>query len=173
MGGGLTSYAPDGFARVRAIFHPDSGSSLSDTRGFTYDADGHVTGSTLRDGAQVTAAYDALGRLRSSSADGSNFTYDTSGRVLTASVPGSAYTNAYDSRGNLLRQTDASGRRVSYLYDGADRRTRMTWPDGFFVTYEYDPAGRLVAIRENGGTALASFGYTWATNATASRAPMA
>ena len=27
---------------------------------------------------------------------------------------------------------------MSYLYDAASRRTRMTWPDAFYVTYDYD-----------------------------------
>ncbi|MBX9815872.1 MAG: RHS repeat-associated core domain-containing protein [Sphingomonas sp.] len=35
----------------------------------------------------------------------------------------------------------------------------MTWQDGFFVTYEYDQAGNVTNIRENGGFVLASYGY--------------
>jgi RHS repeat-associated protein len=48
---------------------------------------------------------------------------------------------------------------VSYQYDAAGRRTRLTWPDSFYVTYEYDAAGSLISIKENGGTALATFTY--------------
>lgn len=45
------------------------------------------------------------------------------------------------------------------MYDQAGRRTRLTWWDGFFVTYDYDAAGAMTAIRENGGAVLASFSY--------------
>jgi hypothetical protein len=35
----------------------------------------------------------------------------------------------------------------------------MTWPDGFYVTYEYDMVGELTRILENGSVSLVSFGY--------------
>ena len=44
-------------------------------------------------------------------------------------------------------------------YDLAGRRTRLTWQDGFYVTYEYDAADEMTAIRENGSLALATFVY--------------
>jgi RHS repeat-associated protein len=43
------------------------------------------------------------------------------------------------------------------------RRTRTTWSDGFFVTYDYDAVGQLTAIRESGAASgvgvLASYSY--------------
>ena len=48
---------------------------------------------------------------------------------------------------------------ISWRYDAAGRRTRLTWADGFYVTYDHDAAGAVTAIRENGGAALASYGY--------------
>ncbi len=38
-------------------------------------------------------------------------------------------------------------------------RTRLTWRDGFYVTYDYDAVDEMTAIHENGGTVLASFAY--------------
>ena len=35
----------------------------------------------------------------------------------------------------------------------------MTWPDNFYVTYDYDDAGVLKAINEKGATGLAEFEY--------------
>ena len=40
--------------------------------------------------------------------------------------------------------------QLTHQYDLASRRTRLTWPDGFYVTYEYDLAD--AAIRETGAT---------------------
>jgi YD repeat-containing protein len=52
---------------------------------------------------------------------------------------------------------------VAYQYDLASRRTRITWPDAFYAAYEYDVAGALVAVRENGATSgpgvLAFYAY--------------
>ena len=35
----------------------------------------------------------------------------------------------------------------------------MTWSDGFYATYDYDITGNMTAVRENGTTELASYGY--------------
>ena len=52
---------------------------------------------------------------------------------------------------------------VSYQYDLAGRRTRVTWPDAFYVQYDYDLTNAVTAIRENGATSgsgvLASYVY--------------
>jgi hypothetical protein len=48
---------------------------------------------------------------------------------------------------------------VRAQYDHGGRRTRLTWPDGFFVSYDYRVTGEMAAIRENGGAVLASFSY--------------
>lgn len=48
---------------------------------------------------------------------------------------------------------------MSYLYDASGNRTRITWSDGFFASYEYRPDGLLQRVRENGATVLAEYGY--------------
>ncbi len=53
----------------------------------------------------------------------------------------------FNTRGRLLSQASPNG-TVSYQYDAASRRTRMTWPDAVFVTYAYNTASQLTAIRE-------------------------
>ena len=44
------------------------------------------------------------------------------------------------------------GKTVGYQYDLAGRQTGLAWPDGFYVNYDYNLAGDLTAIRENGAT---------------------
>ena len=62
-------------------------------------------------------------------------------RHLTSSKSGDtlhihtvSYT--YDAFGNLLTETQPAG-AVGYEYDVAGRRTKMTWPDGKYVTYDW------------------------------------
>ena len=47
-------------------------------------------------------------------------------------------------------------RTLASEYDPSGRHTRPTFPDSVYFTYEYDAAGRLTTIRENGATAGAS-----------------
>jgi YD repeat-containing protein len=89
--------------------------------------------------------------------------YDVRG-LQTYAVFGSGQgvTSAYDGFGRLTSSTSTMGgasRTLSYQYDAASNRTRVTHPDGTFFTYEYDAAAAPTAVRENGGTLLASFGY--------------
>lgn len=87
-------------------------------------------------------------------------TYDNFSNLITASAAGRTLTNSFDARGRLLSQAGPNG-TVSYQYDVANRRTRMTWPDAFFVTYADNTASQLTASRKNGATSgvgmLASF----------------
>lgn len=159
--GNVTSYRPDGLNRLQKISYPNPASGASSSgpyRLFGYDGAGRIASERLRNGGNTTTSRDGLGQVTARTVDGSRFTYDSFGRVLTANVAGVALTNTYDSRGNLLSQTGPLG-MVSYEYDAADRRTKMTWPDGFYVTYEHDDASRLKFIRENGVLALVAFAW--------------
>ncbi|WP_338445659.1 RHS repeat-associated core domain-containing protein [Pelagerythrobacter marensis] len=79
-------------------------------------------------------------------------------RLTSAVQGGQTLAFAHDALGRNTGQSGPLG-TVGYQYDTAGRRTRMTWPDGFYVTYEYHTDGSIKAIRENGSTVLASYGY--------------
>ena len=49
----------------------------------------------------------------------------------------------YDRAGNLLAQT-VNGQTTTFAYDEANQLVSKTLPDGTFVTFGYDAAGRLV-----------------------------
>jgi RHS repeat-associated protein len=106
--------------------------------------------------------YDALGRLVSKDMPGAeldiSFGYDLLGRTIGASQAGDSQVYDYDALGRQLSQAGASG-TYSSRYDPAGRRTRITHPDGFFVTQEYLVTGEMTKIRENGGFVLAAFDY--------------
>ena len=52
---------------------------------------------------------------------------------------------------------------LRFAYDSASRRTGLTWPDGFGVSYAYDNANALTSVREAGATSgpgvLAQYAY--------------
>ena len=83
--------------------------------------------------------------------------------MLTTSQSNQTITYAYDALSRVTsEQVAPSGeatRTVSYQYDAGGRRSRLTWPDAFYVTYEYDTLGEVTAIKENGSTSLATFTY--------------
>jgi YD repeat-containing protein len=57
-------------------------------------------------------------------------------------------------------------------YDAADRRTQVKWGDGFYVSYDYDNASEVTAIRDNGGNAIETFGYDDLGRRTSRTAPL-
>jgi YD repeat-containing protein len=118
-------------------------------------------------GETIYFVYDVLGRLASKDvpnvrpyeADVS-YGYDNLG-ALTSTSDGLGHVQIFehDVHGNLLAEHSNWYGSVRSQYDHAGRRTRLTWPDGFFVSYEHRVTGEMAAIRENGGTVLASFSY--------------
>jgi YD repeat-containing protein len=64
-----------------------------------------------------------------------------------ASQSGYALTFGYDALGRLTSQT---GPRGSYALerDLAGRLTRLTWPDSFYVTYDYLTTGDVSRVRQ-------------------------
>jgi|CXWL01.1.fsa_nt_gi RHS repeat-associated protein len=100
-------------------------------------------------GSAVTTAYD-------------NFSRATS--VATAGVHTLSF--AYDQLSRNISATRVAGgatQVLGYQYDLAGRRTRVTWPDGFYALYDVDVTGAVTAIRENGAASgvgvLASYAY--------------
>ena len=161
-----TQYAYDGHDRLMRTSYPHptikNTANPADYEQLAYDAGSNVTARRLRDGTSISYAYDALDRLTSKTLPagqpGTSYSYDLLSRPTSAVQAGQTLTFAYDALSRNISQAGPHG-TVSYQYDAAGRRTRMTWPDGFFVTYEYHVDGSIAAIRENGGTALATYGY--------------
>jgi YD repeat-containing protein len=118
-------------------------------------------------GETISFGYDALGRLavkdvpnlRPYEADVS-YGYDNLGALTsTSDSAGHAQSFEHDVHGNVTAEHSNWYGSVRSQYDAGGRRLRLTWPDGFFVTYEHRATGEMKAIRENGGAVLASFDY--------------
>ncbi|HEX7760108.1 MAG TPA: RHS repeat-associated core domain-containing protein [Caulobacteraceae bacterium] len=105
-------------------------------------ATGAVTPGTAPSGVDVTTAYDLLGRK---------------GAVSFASGAMSvAYT--YDNASRLLTETTA-GRQLSYQYDAAGNRSRITWPDSVYASYSYDALNHLTQATDSAANSLVTPGY--------------
>ena len=166
-----TTFEYDGFDRLAKTRYPSTtkgagSSSTTDYAQPTYDPNGNVTVQRLRDSQTISLTYDALNRVTFKNLPGAepdiSYGYDLQGRLTSASQSGNALSFSYDAFGNNLTAAGPHG-TVGYQYDEAGRRTRMTWPDAFYVNYDYDITGNVTAIRENGATSgvgvLASYSY--------------
>jgi RHS repeat-associated protein len=170
-----TSYVYDGHGRVSQTQYPSTiaGSGISSTtdyEGLSYDLNGNITQRRLRDGQLINYNYDNLNRITlkdlPTPEGDATFTYDLLGRLKTMVQNGRTQTLSYDARSRLTSVDQAPLGTVSYQYDEADRRTRITYPGGttLYAGYIYDTAGNLTHIRENGatattGVAIAAYGY--------------
>ncbi len=155
--GNVTSYRYDGFDRREFTDFPDTTFEQ-----LTYDPASNRTLKTTRAGQSIFYSFDALNRMTLKLPAGSpivGFSYDRSGRITQTTVNAAPTLFTYDAVGRRESVEDPSGRTVDYAYDDAGNRSRLTYPDGSFVTYEHDEMNRLEVVRDQGVTALATFGY--------------
>jgi len=141
-----------------------------------------------RDGRTFTYTYDFLNRVSSklvptgcvagyacttppaSAVRSIYYGYDAWGRQLSArfdSTTGAdgVFSN-YDGFGRLTSTTTAmsgTSRTVSCptgsCYDADGDLKRLTWPNGQYVTYNYDGLDRATSFQENGSATIATFSY--------------
>ena len=155
---------------------------------FSYTVDGSIAGARCggenqicrirsRSGTLSTYSYDALDRLSTRSVDGTlpvTFKYNlvdqmtsvssAAGTINGVAVPAHQVTMDYDDAGNQLYEENLIGGtnyRVSYKSDLAGNRTRVTWPDSYYVTYSYDALNRMEYVRELSDTANELAHYTY------------
>ncbi|MEO8307657.1 MAG: RHS repeat-associated core domain-containing protein [Pseudomonadota bacterium] len=171
--GNKTTYVNDGFGRVSQVQYPDpvnvGSSSGTDYEQFGYDANSQITSVRRRSGTTITLNRDALNRVTSKvigagSADDVYLNLDNQGRVIWArkgSTSGAGIDQTYDGLGRLATRT-VFGRQMSYLLDAAGRRTKLTYPDGFFVNYGYSNANELTTVSDSSGVTLATYTYSTA-----------
>lgn len=171
------------YGELNKMIFPDGTFTLT-----RYDANGNVTSRRTRDARWVTFEYDASNRLvrklvpsSASGAPGRDelYGYDRAGSEVCAAVhpagstaPADAcatktgyvhqLTQTYDFAGRLASETADDGvaaRTIAYKYDANGNRTRITWPDGFYVAYNHDDLDQLYTVKTDSGDTLAVFFY--------------
>ncbi len=177
--GNITSHKYDDFNRLWKTVYPQpangTAESTTDYTQTNYKSGSQLVDSVrLRDGLIINfSEYDTLGRVKTKSgAVSESFIYNNFNQVTSHtynSTGGQSATSTFDF--NALGWLNNEGRSVggvslglvSYLYDSYGRRTRLTWPDNFYVTYDYTTnnyaSDYLKTIKESGGTTLATFDY--------------
>lgn len=160
-----TSYEYDGFDRLVKTTYPGSTSEQ-----LTYDDNSNVLTITNRAGQVITMTYDALNRQITKSPQGlptQTMSYDLAGRLKKVSTPAVTgdptsgdFEFFYDSAGRLYQQKSPDGKTLTFDLDENGNKTRLTYPDGYFVDYSFDEINRLTDIKLNGAsTAAAHFDY--------------
>jgi RHS repeat-associated protein len=134
--------------------------SSGDYEAYSHDPNGNRTNLRKRDGRNIAFAYDALNRVTAKTypqggATAVHYGYDLRNLQLFAryaSPTGQGVTSTYDGFGRLISSTTdmVSPQTLTYHYDRNGNRVRITHPDTTFFAYDYDQAGRLNYIRENG-----------------------
>ena len=116
------------------------------------DAGGRLVARRSEDGEEARFAYDIYGRL-TMAANGSTtlrFDRDEYGRILREQQGGRAVESEYDPRGLRIKRRATSG-ELTWDYDPNGRVTRLNMPDGDWLAFTRDAAGREVERRMRGG----------------------
>jgi len=180
--GNTTSYEYDTFGRLFRIRYPDPTtagvSSATDYEELQYNLKSEVVSTRRRSQDLVLTPRDNLGRivekdLPSTSTEDVYFSYDNDGRVISAlfgSPSGTGIVQGYDGLGRVTSRT-INGRVVGYAYDAASRRTRLTYPDGYFVNYGYSNTGELLTLTDSNSATLGTYTYDALANPTGMTRP--
>jgi RHS repeat-associated protein len=165
-----SKYFYDGFDRLTKLCFPQATlgantPSTTDCEQYGYDNNSNRTLLTKRDGQSITYGYDALDReiLKDLTGTASDVysNYDLAGRPMWkrfVSATGQGIDYGYDTAKRLASET-TFGRTLSFQYDLANNRTRLTYPDANYESYEYDALNRLKFVKENGTTTIATYDY--------------
>ncbi|MEO8847631.1 MAG: RHS repeat-associated core domain-containing protein, partial [Casimicrobiaceae bacterium] len=179
--GHVTTYAYDSLQRLTAVtdplghvstLHYDGSAAASlrvDANGhatqFAYDDHGRLVQTIHPLGDSATALYDDAGRtLRATNGAGeaTSFEYDTQGRVsVVTHADHATATYTYTGDGLVASIADSHG-ATAYQYDALTRQvTRVTEPDGRYVRYGYDIAGRrtLLAHGDTHAESVTTYAY--------------
>ena len=152
-------------------------SGVSTTRDFTYDPAGHVatvtengvlvasyeydpngnrTRTVTPNGASVSS-YDARDRLVT--AGEASYTYSLAGDLTGKTVGGGTTTYEYDPIGNLLSVMLPSGRRITYVMDGENRRLGRKVDGVLTQGYLYGTGSAIAAELDGQGAVVSTFVY--------------
>lgn len=118
---------------------------VSDVTAYTYYANNDADAGKRGNVATITNALGHVTQVTS---------YNAHGQPLTIVDPnGLTTTMAYDARLRLTSRTVGT-ELTSYDYDFVGQLTKVTLPDGSFLTYSYDAAHRLTGMQDNLGNSV-------------------
>ncbi|EPX60313.1 hypothetical protein D187_001800 [Cystobacter fuscus DSM 2262] len=172
--GVTTRYEYDGLGNLTKLISPDTGTTT-----YLHDAAGNVIQKTDARGVVTTYSYDALNRITSRRYPATptlnvQYHYDMTadgnkgiGRLTAVKDASGVFGYKYDERGNLVKQIRSvkvlgadQYDTLGYVYDAANRLTRIDYPAGFRIHYNRNAAGQVnrvgFAVGNAAPTALVS-----------------
>ncbi|HEU4768602.1 MAG TPA: RHS repeat-associated core domain-containing protein [Pyrinomonadaceae bacterium] len=96
------------------------------------------------------------------------YEYNARGQVVRITSAAGVITRTYNSRDNLLSETDASGITTAYTYDALDNRITETDPLGNTTRYTYDAKGLPLTITDAKG-GITTYTYDAKGNVTSTK----
>lgn len=164
--GNVSTLEYDGFDRLVTLRYPlpnGGGSSTTDRQRWTYDPAGNIATYITRNNQTFAYTYDQLNRLtfadNPTNVGDISYTYDLLSRPLTAVQPGvRTVSMTWDALGRQRTETTPLG-TMAMDYDIANRRTRLTWPDGYLVDYTWDLTDAMTSLTSTGSAVVANYGY--------------
>jgi len=187
QGSQTRTFVYDDLKRLTSASNPESG-AVNYTQ---YDGNGNLLQKTDARGITTNYAYDPLNRVTSrtypndpQSTPAVSYVYDSQslpsgaptftrgssvGRLVAVTYGATSAGNyqGYDQLGRVnvsVQQTDSQNYAFSYGYDLASEMTSETYPSGRVVQTEYDAAGRIAGVRNQGAPSY--YAGSTATDAT-------
>jgi RHS repeat-associated protein len=153
--GNTTRYQYNGLGQLLSLTSPDTGTTV-----FAYDAAGNRTSSTDARGVTINYTYDALNRLTHISypnaLESVQFVYDDVsnnnkgiGRLTSIIQTNQQQDYVYDYRGLIEKKIvtlNGITRVTEYQYDIAGNLTKIIYPSGREVNYQYNLLGQVDSI---------------------------
>jgi RHS repeat-associated protein len=163
----------DGFDRVDKITYADG----SYEQNQSYDANGRVLVFRTRSGNTVTMTYDALNRLTTRAPSAQPIVtngYDLADRLTSVSTPTVAghpesgnYQFLFDTAGRRYQEITPDSKITLHELDANGNLTKLTYPDGYFVTKTFDQLDRITDVYLNGSAVSAAhFDYDYLSRRT-------
>jgi RHS repeat-associated protein len=155
--GNTTSFQVDSAGNAVAINYPGGG-----TKSFVFDSAGDLVQSINRRGNAIQYLTNADGQVsRRLFANGSHtdYTYDSHGNLTAATNIAGTTTLSYLPNDLLQKITYPDGNFLQFTYDAAGRRATSVDQDEFKTGYLYDKVGRLSGLVDGAGVALVKYAY--------------
>lgn len=131
---------------------------------YSYDANGNVICSTDAYGNETKISYDSMNRPvqidihredlinKIDTHELTSYSYDTRGNVLTeTNALGNTKKYSYDGNSNVIKLVDEKGKSTTYKYDVGNKLTDIQYSDGSKVSYAYNRLGILSQIKDKTG----------------------
>lgn len=153
-------YAYDGL-QLHTLTHQKADNTIIESYDYKYDANKNIR-QRVEEGRTDTFTYDALNRVETSSQFNETYTYDSKGNRASYSRNVLFENNntdlVYDDRDRLTQVTTASGKSVSYKYNGDNLLYERT-EDGKTTRYYYDEDQVIAEANVVNGTAVLKARY--------------